>query len=540
MFEHDDDFGKTQELDSLLSGGTPAADETPVYPQQDPAPQVPPQPQTPLQNSQPAGGSYYSPRSGGGYPSGGYPGGGNVPPVNDNFRNDAEAPKKKSHKGLKALAVFASVAFIAYASIQLHQYAMGNDKIRSFLGKQDNTVTEQENEENGTEDEQADTKDSAAGKEEKTDSKDSSSAKPMSFIELAAREDAMSIPDIVDKITPATVGVASTFVMKGQTYSTFDPFSFFGFDQGSTPDQDVPATGTGIIMSDNGDGTYYIITNAHVINDTSQYKMGRAKSVQIVLNPDYYDDDTRIDAEIVGFDAPEDIAVLKITTDQKLTVAEFGDSNDLRVGELVVAIGNPLGFELFGSVTTGIVSALDREVEINDQKMKLIQTDTAINSGNSGGPLINCYGQVIGINSSKISSSYYSGEASVEGLCFAIPITHAQDIINQLINYGYVVGKPLIGITPYDLDEITAERLNCPVGVYVRDVEDGSPADLAGISTGDIIIAVDGQTVRNYEELKAERDKHQAGDRITLTIYRRGEDVEVPLILQERKASTQQ
>ncbi|MBR4201482.1 MAG: trypsin-like peptidase domain-containing protein, partial [Oscillospiraceae bacterium] len=320
--------------------------------------------------------------------------------------------------------------------------------------------------------------DSAAQDQNSQNGSGSSGAEAMSFIELAARKNAMSIPDIVDKITPATVGVASTFVYQGQSYSMWG----FGFGTPQQTEQEVPATGTGIIMSDNGNGSYYIITNAHVIYDSSEkYHMGQAKEVKIVLNEDFYEGDTQFAATIVGYDVAEDIAVLKVTTDQKLTVAEFGNSDDLRVGELVIAIGNPLGFELFGSVTTGIVSALDREVTINDSTMKLIQTDTAINSGNSGGPLINSYGQVIGINSSKISSSYYSDSASVEGLCFAIPISHAQKVINDLINYGYVTGKPMIGITGKDVTEEVSQAYGIPVGVYVRAVVEGSAADLAGI-----------------------------------------------------------
>ena len=423
MFDQND-----RNFDPFNSGST----------EQDPMQQNAGYPSQNIPPQQPAGGSYYSPRSG--YPNGGN--GGYIPPTGSGPVNDypgPEQPKKKNHKGLKAIAVFASVAFVAYAAIQCYQFATENESLRSFLGKQNNQIAEES--QAGTTEKTA--QNPAKTEESKTQT-DSKAAEPMSFIELAARKDAMSIPDIVDKVTPATVGVSSTFLFQGQT-----SYSMFGFDFGmpQNTEQEVPATGTGIVMSANGSNSYYIITNAHVIYDTSEkYHMGLAKKVEIVLNKDYYEDDTPIEAAIVGYDVAEDIAVLKIDTDQKLVVAEFGSSDDLRVGELVIAIGNPLGFELFGSVSTGIVSALDREVTINDKTMKLIQTDTAINSGNSGGPLINCYGQVIGINSSKVSSNYMSGEASVEGLCFAIPISHAQGVINDLINYGYVTGKPMLGI----------------------------------------------------------------------------------------------
>lgn len=484
-------------------------------------------PQQDMYSQQSSGGSYYSPRSGyptgGGYipPNGGY--GGNTPDGN-------EPPKKKSHKGLKAIAIFASVAFIAYAAIQCYQFATENASIRSFLGKENSEVSEQGSEAEGQQSEDD-------GARTQTDSNanqnsDSSSAEPMSFIELAARENAMSIPDIVDKVTPATVGVASTFIYEGTTYSGW---GFGGFGMPQQTQQEVPATGTGIIMSDNGNGSYYIITNAHVIYDSSEeYHMGLAKEVQIVLNGDYYTGETQLAATIVGYDVAEDIAVLKVTTNQTLTIAEFGSSDDLRVGELVIAIGNPLGFELFGSVTTGIVSALDREVTINDSTMRLIQTDTAINSGNSGGPLINSYGQVIGINSSKISSSYSSSSASVEGLCFAIPISHAQAVINDLINYGYVTGKPMIGITGTNVTQEVSQAYGLPIGVYVRGVEEGSAADLAGIRVGDVIIAINGETISSYDELNAAKDNYKAGDTITVTVTRNGLDLDIQLVLQEK------
>ena len=482
----------------------------------------------PQQNAQPTGGSYYSPRSG-------YPNGGNggyippTPPMNDPSGDipGPEIPKKKSHKGLKAMAVFASVAFVAYAAIQCYQFATENESLRSFLGKQNNQIAEEsqtsESESTGT---------SAAKNEDSNAQTDSSAAKPMSFIELAARENAMSIPDIVDKVTPATVGVASTFLYQGQTYSMWG----FGFGQPQSVEQEIPATGTGIIMSDNGNGSYYIITNAHVIYDSSEkYHMGLAKSVQVVLNEDYYDGETTMDAEIVGYDTTEDIAVLKVESNQDLKTAEFGSSDDLRVGELVVAIGNPLGFDYFGSVSTGIVSALNREVNINDSQMKLIQTDTAINQGNSGGPLINSYGQVIGINSSKLSASLYTDEASIEGMCFAIPISHAQGVINDLINYGYVTGKPMLGINvTYDVSESDSQRYGFPVGVYIKVLEEGGAAEMAGMRVGDVIIAINDEPITTYEELKAAKEKFKAGDTITITATRAGVDMDFQVTLQEK------
>ena len=504
-----------------------AAPATAELPQSAPAAPVTPIADPFAQQAQQAAqqsGSYYSPRSGS---TGGY-----IPPVNSNppQQPDQPAPPKapRSHKGLRALAVFAGIAFLSYASIKCYQFATENDSIRQFLGR-DSSVSDTRIAMSDDTRTASESSSGAAASQAGNSGSDASAVTAQHWIDLAARDGAMSIPDIVDKVTPATVGIASTFVRQGSTYS------MFGFGQPQSYEQEVPATGTGIIMSEDG----YIITNAHVIYDSSEeYHMGEARAVQVVLNEDYYTGETQLDAEIIAYDVEEDIAVLKVNTTQQLTVAEFGDSNDLRVGELVVAIGNPLGFELFGSVTTGIVSALDREVTINDSPMTLIQTDTAINAGNSGGPLINSYGQVIGINSSKMSSNYYSGSSSIEGLCFAIPISHARDVINDLINYGYVTGKPLIGISGRNVTEEISQAYGLPVGVYVQVVSEGGAADLAGVRVGDIIIAVNGETITNYDELNSAKDKYKAGDTITLTVTRNGSDIDFQLTLQEKKPVT--
>ena len=457
----------------------------------------------PAQDDTQQSGSYYSPRSGNGSWT--------PPPADDGGSGD-EPPKKRSHKGLKALAVFGCIAFLSYASIKCYQFATENESIRKFFAKDGASSASQIDLKSSAESEKSNVKETA------TTESSGSPITAQNWIQAAARKDALSIPDIVDKVSPATVGVSSSYVYQTQTYP------MWGWGDGQTYEKEVTMTGTGIIMSEEG----YIITNAHVIYDnSSDTHLGLAKKVQILLNENYYEgtrEDNTLDAEIVGYDVAEDIAVLKVNTDIKLTVAEFGDSSDLRVGELVVAIGNPLGFDYFGSVTTGIVSALDREVTINETTMKLIQTDTAINSGNSGGPLINSYGQVIGINSSKISSNYYSS-ASVEGLCFAIPMSHAKDVINDLINKGYVSGKPMIGITTVDVKG---------VGVYVAEVGENSAASRAGIRKGDVIIAVNGQAVTTYDELNRIKDQFKAGDTIKLTVSRGDQDLQIDVVLQEK------
>ncbi|MCC8135621.1 MAG: trypsin-like peptidase domain-containing protein, partial [Ruminococcus sp.] len=270
----------------------------------------------------------------------------------------------------------------------------------------------------------------------------------------------------------------------------------------------------------------------HVVYD-EDYDCGEAVEVSVIFSDD---EQTEKEAKIIAYDTETDIAVLKVDA-TGLTPATFGDSDDLRVGELVIAIGNPLGFDLFGTVTSGIVSGLNRQISINEKNMNLIQIDAAINSGNSGGPLVNSCGQVIGINSAKMSSSY-SSSASIEGLGFAIPISEAKTIIDDLINYNYVKGRPQIGISTRDVSEIVSRYYNIPMGVYVASVTEGSTAEFAGIEVGDVIIAIEGQAVTTSEELNEIKNEYSAGDEITLTITRDGEDIDITLVLQEANSST--
>ncbi|MBQ6213236.1 MAG: trypsin-like peptidase domain-containing protein, partial [Ruminococcus sp.] len=322
-----------------------------------------------------------------------------------------------------------------------------------------------------------------------------------------------------DSIMPSVVGVASTF-----EYQQEQIFSIWGWT--SQPQtQQMRATGTGFIITEDG----YIVTNSHVVYD-EEYKAGEAVEVSVLFS-----DETEHEASIIAYDPDTDIAVLKVD-EKNLKPAVLGDSDELRVGELVIAVGNPLGFDLFGTVTSGIVSALNRKININDKKMNLIQTDAAINSGNSGGPLLNSCGQVIGINSAKMSSSYSSSGASVEGLCFAIPIKEAKTIIDDLINYKYVTGRPTMGgITTNDISEAQSRYWNIPIGVYVRTIQEGSAADIAGIQIGDVIIDIEGEPVSTAQELNEIMEKYKAGDIITLTVSRNGKDIKIRVTLQEKK-----
>ena len=282
------------------------------------------------------------------------------------------------------------------------------------------------------------------------------------------------------------------------------------------------ARGSGIIISEDG----YILTNNHVINSSSSsnnsfYEIGKANKVTVKL----YNDDTEYKGEIIGTDSQTDLAVIKIDKTD-LTAAELGDSDSVQVGEFSMAMGSPLGLD--NSVTAGIISAVNREVSDEDgNKYVAIQTDAAINSGNSGGALVNSKGQVIGVNTLKLSGT------SVEGIGFAIPINATKDIYNQLIQYSKVK-RPYVGISGIDLDKETAERNNLVIGVYVKTVDDFSAAEKAGIKPGDVIIEAEGKKITKMDELNEIKNKKQIGDTLKLKVYRDGKEKDITVTLQEQ------
>lgn len=285
------------------------------------------------------------------------------------------------------------------------------------------------------------------------------------------------------------------------------------------------AEGSGVIISSDG----YILTNNHVISSSNTksslfYTIEDSSKIKVYL----YNDDTPYEAKIVGKDEQTDLAVIKIDkTDLK--AAELGDSDSLQVGEWCMAVGNPLGMK--SSVTTGTVSALNREITDSDGKTyKLIQTDTAINGGNSGGALVNTKGQVIGINTLKASGT------GIEGLGFAIPINSTKEIYNDLIQYKKVK-RPYIGFSASNITDETIKAnptYKLVKGVYVRSVEDYSPAQKAEIKVGDIIVEIDGQKIETMEKLNEIKNKHAIGDEITLKINRDGDEKTVTLKLAEQ------
>ncbi len=300
---------------------------------------------------------------------------------------------------------------------------------------------------------------------------------------------------IAQKVGPSVVGIQVSY--------TYDDM-FFGT-------QTAGGSGSGIIYSSDG----YIITNNHVIESaliTKSNDLLSGASIEVIL-PDQ--EETPYKATVIGRDSKTDIAVLKIDA-TNLPAVEFGDSDQLKVGELAVAIGNPAGLEFMGSVTGGYISGLNRKIVFEDGKsMKLIQTDAAINPGNSGGALVNSKGQVIGINSSKIGGSGY------EGLGFAIPSNIAKETADSLINDGYVKGRPQLGVgINTNFNNAIADENGVPHGVLVREVTPLSAAYRAGIKVGDILTKFNGTPIESYEELEEEKNKFKAGDVVEIELYR--------------------
>ena len=273
------------------------------------------------------------------------------------------------------------------------------------------------------------------------------------------------------------------------------------------------STGSGVILSSDG----YIVTNCHVVED--------AEIIEVLLT-----DRRIIEADLVGMDAISDLAVLHISASD-LVAAQMGDASVLRVGDVVVAIGDPLGIELRGTMTDGIISAINRDIEVDGRIMNLIQTNAALNSGNSGGPLINCYGQVVGINTMKMGDSMSS--AGVEGLGFAIPSSTVEEIVNQLISQGYVSGRPELGIVGEGVSTFYQLYYRLPQGLYITEVLEGSSAAEAGLAVGNILISIDGIPITAMSVLKTTLYSYTPGDQIRAIVYRNYRQYEVNMIVGE-------
>lgn len=308
----------------------------------------------------------------------------------------------------------------------------------------------------------------------------------VSLVCTAPAGEKLSIQDMYEKVNPSTVLVVAD---KGEQASI----------------------GTGVIMTADG----YIITNAHVISG--------GKDCWIALDTGY-----TYDAKLVGYSEERDLAVLKAVDAADLPAASFGDSDLCRVGDTVYAIGNPLGVELRGTLTDGIISAINRDVQVDGRVMTLMQTTAALNNGNSGGPLINEYGQVVGINTLKMSGNGSEMEATVEGLGFAVPISDACFVVNDIIANGRFRGVPVLGVMVIESTDNGGQ-----VSVYT--VSEGGGAEEAGLLPGDVLLRADGQTLHSIHDLMAVRRTHLVGDTMTLTVLRDGQtfDADVPLYASE-------
>lgn len=310
--------------------------------------------------------------------------------------------------------------------------------------------------------------------------------------------EAMSVSDVYDAVSPSVVSIICTSKGKGLSGTS------------------ATSSGSGVILTKDG----YIVTNNHVIEGATII------TVKTIAGQS-------LDAQIVGADARTDLAVLKVECDKDLPYADLGDSAALRVGDMALAIGNPLQEELVSTLTVGYISAINRTMIIDERQMTMLQTDAAINPGNSGGALINIYGQVIGITTAK-STGY-----DIEGLGFAIPVNEAIPVIESIIEHGYVTGRPLVGITGIDVTESIAATNDLPVGVYVDSVISGGAADEGGIKAGDVIVKFDGKKIENVDQINAIRDEHKVGDRIEVTVSRNGKNMKFAIVLQEEKPSTE-
>ena len=353
--------------------------------------------------------------------------------------------------------------------------------------------------------------------------------KHFSVVEAASNEDSLSIPEIAKKCRSSVVAIETeTKVVYNNYDNYYNPFgSMFGYGygygyggrggRGGTQEYTETAAGSGIIISEDG----YILTNNHVISG--------ADKITVYVNPGDGSEEKSYEATLIGSSESNDIAVLKIDA-TGLNAAAFGDSDQLEVGELAVAIGNPMG-QVHGSVTAGIISAVEQELTIDDVTINAIQTDAAINPGNSGGALFDSYGNVIGIVYAKSSS------VSIEGIGYAIPVNNIKDLVAQMINDPDSVkdqtkgSQIMLGITIRDITEEMSKQYSMPVGVYITEVSSMSAAERAGLQKGDIITEFAGETVTSADDLNAIKAKQTSGDTVSVKIDRNGKTLTLDLVV---------
>ena len=354
--------------------------------------------------------------------------------------------------------------------------------------------------------------------------------KHFSVIEAASNEDSLTIPEIAKKCGTSVVAIETETKVVYNTYDNnyYNPFGgMFGYGygygygnrggRGGTQEYTQTAAGSGVIISEDG----YVLTNNHVISG--------ADKITVYVNPGDGSEEQSYEATLVGSSESNDIAVLKIDA-TGLNAAAFGDSDQIEVGELAVAIGNPMG-QVPGSVTAGIISAVEQELTIDDVTINAIQTDAAINPGNSGGALFDSYGNVIGIVYAKSSS------VSIEGIGYAIPVNNIKDLVAQMINDPDSVkdqtkgSQIMLGITIRDITEDMSKQYSMPVGVYITEVSSMSAAERAGLQKGDIITEFAGETVTSADDLNAIKAKQTSGDTVSVKIDRNGKEMTLDLVI---------
>ena len=354
--------------------------------------------------------------------------------------------------------------------------------------------------------------------------------KHFSVIEAASNEDSLTIPEIAKKCGTSVVAIETETKVVYNTYDNnyYNPVGGrFGYGygygygnrggRGGTQEYTQTAAGSGIIISEDG----YVLTNNHVISG--------ADKITVYVNSGDGSEEQSYEATLVGSSESNDIAVLKIDA-TGLNAAAFGDSDQIEVGELAVAIGNPMG-QVHGSVTAGIISAVEQELTIDDVTINAIQTDAAINPGNSGGALFDSYGNVIGIVYAKSSS------VSIEGIGYAIPVNNIKDLVAQMINDPDSVkdqtkgSQIMLGITIRDITEDMSKQYSMPVGVYITEVSSMSAAERAGLQKGDIITEFAGETVTSADDLNAIKAKQTSGDTVSVKIDRNGKEMTLDLVI---------
>lgn len=349
--------------------------------------------------------------------------------------------------------------------------------------------------------------------------------KHFSVIEAASNENSLSVTEIANRARTSVVAIETEtrVVDSGNNYYYNMPFGLFGYGspyggRGGSREYTQMGAGSGIIISEDG----YIMTNNHVIS-------GADKITVYVMPEDEDGEETTYEATLVGSSESNDIAVLKIDADN-LTPVTFGDSDQLEVGELAVAVGNPMG-TVHGSVTAGIISAVEHELTIDGVTINAIQTDASINPGNSGGGLFDSYGNLIGVVYAKSSS------VSIEGIGYAIPVNDIKDIVEQMVNDPDSVeaqtrgSQIMLGITITDVSEEMSAQLSVPVGVYVLEVSSMSAAERAGLQVGDIIVEFAGEKVETADDLNAVKAEQTPGDTVSVTVDRNGSEVTLDLVV---------